>query len=288
MMAEGFTQFPNMLLESVVGMNLSGPELEVFLVTLRYTVGFQREIHRMSLSFYSRATGRHRTTIHRAIHELCERQIIRRTAESTQGRAASFAINPPELWIISSKPTVSRNGTVDATIADHENATVSHSANRTVSEPATGVFHSRIQNCSTLANQERNKESFKEKKKEKRDTPLPPSRGNSVSKKAETEAPISFSFQDSKSKKAKSDPLALIKHFEDELGIKANLSKTELREFQRMQDKCNVGLFQSAFFKTISEIKGVPVPDHLRRPGDHFMMVAKYAQRVASNNGGRG
>jgi hypothetical protein len=82
------------------------------------------------------------------------------------------------------------------------------------------------------------------------------------------------------------NPKPLIELFEGEMGLAANLTKTEIREFSELMQGCNRNLYQSAFIKFIMEIKGKPIPDRLKRPGDICMLIARAAVNIAKGQGG--
>jgi phage replication O-like protein O len=153
-----FTAFDNDLLEALVKQHLTGAEWDAVLVIVRYTKGFHRESHYLSLSFIAKATGRNRITVHRILGSLRERGIISRTSEASLGKAASYCINPPEKWVVSSAQTVSPHETGSA---------ISMETNSSVSTATNSPFHPCNPTVSANANQERKctereKESGKE------------------------------------------------------------------------------------------------------------------------------
>jgi hypothetical protein len=82
-------------------------------------------------------------------------------------------------------------------------------------------------------------------------------------------------------KSIKPNPKSVIGFFEDEMGWPANLTESELTEFTELLSECNPALFQSHFAKILIKTKGEPIPEHLKRPGDLCMMLARYAAASA-------
>jgi hypothetical protein len=68
----------------------------------------------------------------------------------------------------------------------------------------------------------------------------------------------------------------LLQVFAEDHG-EANLTKTEKREFARLIETNPWGSYLAAFYRLSLKIKGEPIPDHLRRPGDLCMMLARAA-----------
>jgi phage replication O-like protein O len=153
-----FTRFEHVLLEALIKQNLTGAEWDAVMTIIRYTVGFQREGHKLSLNFIAEATGRHRITVFRSLSELRDKGIVSRSSKRSPGGTDYYLINPLEKWAGSSALTVSTNET---------DLSVSTDANRTISQDANSMFHPCNQTISESANKERNnKESYKESGKE--------------------------------------------------------------------------------------------------------------------------
>ena len=123
----GFTRLDNDLLSALVKCGLSAPELEIVLLILRYTTGFQRDHAALSISFLARATGRHRNCIQRGLKALESRGIINRIPPTFR-TAAQFQIAPPATWRGTSGVTVTQNEPVPQSdmLTVTQNGTESH------------------------------------------------------------------------------------------------------------------------------------------------------------------
>lgn len=71
-----FTMFDNDILEALSKIKLRQESQRIFLVVVRKTVGYQREIDQISLSQFERATGLSRKNVLRALQELLDHNMI--------------------------------------------------------------------------------------------------------------------------------------------------------------------------------------------------------------------
>jgi len=81
---EPFTQVPNKILENIPKMKLTQTQLSLLLVIWRYTYGFHRKEHRISLSFLAEATNRYPRDIQRSLKKLEARKIIYQNTKNNQ------------------------------------------------------------------------------------------------------------------------------------------------------------------------------------------------------------
>jgi len=72
----GHTRIANEILEVVARTKLSPTQYRIILIVWRYTYGFQRKAHKLSLTFLSKATGGDRRNIQRELNNLIERNIL--------------------------------------------------------------------------------------------------------------------------------------------------------------------------------------------------------------------
>jgi hypothetical protein len=86
----------------------------------------------------------------------------------------------------------------------------------------------------------------------------------------------------------KADPRRLIKWFEADTNLQANVTETQMREYSELVAGCNKRQFEVCFVKLMKQIIGVPMPDHLQGPGEVFMLLAKAAANQADGNGALG
>ena len=149
----GFTRVANELLEVVAYQKFNGTQSRIILTLWRYTYGFSRKEHDLSLTFISKATGIHKQQVKKEMDKLIEKKVILVTEESTYNTSRKIKFNKDySQWKDLQLPkelTVSEN--TDPTVSESTDPTVSENAYTTVSE---------------FAYQERNnKESIKEKER---------------------------------------------------------------------------------------------------------------------------
>ena len=53
----GYTKIANELLVAIYGTNFNATQLKIILCVIRYTYGFNRKSHELSIGFISKATG---------------------------------------------------------------------------------------------------------------------------------------------------------------------------------------------------------------------------------------
>ena len=72
----GFTQISNELLEAIIKLRCSNLQKDLILATIRYTYGFNRKEHSLSIRFLARLVNRLPHKISEALNELIKRNII--------------------------------------------------------------------------------------------------------------------------------------------------------------------------------------------------------------------
>jgi len=75
--SENFTKFPNLVLEALMKVKLSGNELRIIMVILRKTKGFHKDWDQISYSQFAKHTGLYRSHTSRAVKSLEYRNIIK-------------------------------------------------------------------------------------------------------------------------------------------------------------------------------------------------------------------
>lgn len=123
----GFTRIANELMEVVMKQRLNGTQFKIVLAVWRFTYGFQRKEHDMSLGFISKATGVHKQTVKKELETLINKNIIKVTGDPsyTKSRKLSFNKNYDEwndLQLVN-KGTVSE--LTDSTVSETTYTTVS-------------------------------------------------------------------------------------------------------------------------------------------------------------------
>lgn len=73
----GYTRIANKILEDIAKAKLTATQYELLYIIWRYTYGFSRKEHNLSISFLSNAIDRDRRQIQRALRDLENRNIIR-------------------------------------------------------------------------------------------------------------------------------------------------------------------------------------------------------------------
>ena len=89
-----FTKFPNELLENIMCSKLTATEIKILLCVIRYTYGFHREQHQLSVSFIQKATDLSHNNVQKAIQLLIEKAILIETRKYTPTTPRCIAINP--------------------------------------------------------------------------------------------------------------------------------------------------------------------------------------------------
>lgn len=89
-----FTKFPNELLEHIMCSKLNASEIKILLCVVRYTYGFHREQHQLSVSFIQKATDLSYNNVQKAVQHLIEKSILIETKKYTPTTPRCIAINP--------------------------------------------------------------------------------------------------------------------------------------------------------------------------------------------------
>ncbi|MGD6872990.1 replication protein [Sutcliffiella horikoshii] len=89
----GFTRIAHEILEQTMKIKLSPTQYKIVLAVWRYTYGFSRKSHEMSLTFLSGLTGVHKQQIKNELDKLIERQIINVIGEHTNRKSRKLSFN---------------------------------------------------------------------------------------------------------------------------------------------------------------------------------------------------
>ena len=156
----GYTKIANEILEQMAKIKLSPTQYRLIFVIWRFTYGFKRKEHEMSLSFLSDATGIDKRNVQRELKSLQERKIIFQEIKSGSYRKISFNKNYDE-WV--GKITIGKTTIGEITNGETNNTGIGETDNGAIGE---------IDNTTIgeTDNQEiKDKENIKEKSKEKDD-----------------------------------------------------------------------------------------------------------------------
>jgi phage replication O-like protein O len=130
----GYTRIANEILEHMATIKLSPTQYRILFLVWRYTYGFKRKSHEMSLTFLSNATGIDKRNIQRELKSLEEKRIIVQEVKNGSFRRITFNKNYEE-WI--NKTTIGEitNGENDeGTIGEINNPTIGETNNPTIGE----------------------------------------------------------------------------------------------------------------------------------------------------------
>lgn len=145
----GFTRIADEILEVVPTFKFNGTQLRIIMIVWRYTYGFSRKDHEMSLTFFSKATGLGKTQIDREIKNLIEANVLIVTEESTYTKSRKLAFNKHyDRWNIESSDSKQKIVLSAKTLTASKNADEqsANSLTPTVSKNADQDIHSFINN----------------------------------------------------------------------------------------------------------------------------------------------
>ena len=124
---KGYTRLANSILENMAKIKLSPTQYRILFVVWRYTYGFKRKEHDLSLSFLSEATGCNKRHIQRELKLLEEKNVIHQTVKHGSFRKISFNKNYTE-WGTVGEIDNTQNQTVgeidDTAIGEIDDTTV--------------------------------------------------------------------------------------------------------------------------------------------------------------------
>lgn len=115
---DGYTRIANELLERLMKIKLNGTQHNIVHCIVRYTYGFQRKSHAMSLSFISEAVEAHKDTVKRELDKLIECKIVKVFRPGDYTNSREIGMNKDvEDWQIYSKP-IGRQSTNQSTVSE--------------------------------------------------------------------------------------------------------------------------------------------------------------------------
>ena len=88
-----FTRIANILLEQTARLRLNGTQYSIILTVWRFTYGFQRCEHNLSVTFIAKATGVSTRGVKRELKILVDRNILLVTKESTKADSRKLKFN---------------------------------------------------------------------------------------------------------------------------------------------------------------------------------------------------
>lgn len=90
---EGFTPIPNGLLEAISSTGLNGSQFRIVLAVIRYTYGFGRRSHEMSVSYLAKATGLVKRQVRKEIERLLGCKVLIEYKEPTKTSCREIGLN---------------------------------------------------------------------------------------------------------------------------------------------------------------------------------------------------
>jgi len=128
----GYTMIANEIFEAMAKVKLSPTQYRILFVVWRYTYGFKRHEHELSLSFISAATGCDKRQIQRELKSLEGKKIIIQKIKSGSYRIISFNKNY-DVWGIG-ETTIGETTIGETTIGETVNTTIGETVNTTIGE----------------------------------------------------------------------------------------------------------------------------------------------------------
>lgn len=129
---DGYTRIANTLLEAIYQTKFNATQLKILLLIIRYTYGFNRKSHDLSLSFIEKATGISKRYVSSELNRLIENRvvIVYENHTNTQSRRIGLNKNYTEWGIRSNLPQLKNPSTVE----EKQDTTVEQSFNTTVEQ----------------------------------------------------------------------------------------------------------------------------------------------------------
>lgn len=168
---DGYTAIANELLEAMARVKLSPTQYRILFVVWRYTYGFRRKSHYLSLSFLATATGCDRRSLQRDLKRLIDWNILVEFSSKSQSRKVGFNKRFNQ-WAIGETATTLEEDVGETTIGDSTNTNlegIGETANgemtngysATIGETANGsVGETTASRVGETANQENKKKNI--------------------------------------------------------------------------------------------------------------------------------
>lgn len=90
---KGYTPIANKLLEAIYQTSFTATELKIILFTMRYTYGFSRKEHELSLSFISKGIGISKRYVSSSVCKLIEDNVLSVVREHTDTQSRVIKLN---------------------------------------------------------------------------------------------------------------------------------------------------------------------------------------------------
>lgn len=90
---DGYTRVANQILDRIMQLPLSGSQLRIVIAVWRYTYGFNRKDHGMSIDFLTEATGLNRSNVKKELKNLVDYRVLIVTREQAGVNPRKMAFN---------------------------------------------------------------------------------------------------------------------------------------------------------------------------------------------------
>ena len=139
----GFTKIADEILEQMARIKLSPTQYRILFIVWRFTYGFSRKEHDLTLGFISKATGCDKRQLQRELKGLENRKIIFQKVENGKGRKISFNKNHDE-WI--GKTAIGEKTVGETDNGEIVNGSIGEIDNGAIGETDNQDIHSFINN----------------------------------------------------------------------------------------------------------------------------------------------
>lgn len=118
---DGYTRVANEILEAMAKVKLSPTQYRILFIVWRYTYGFSRKSHHLSLSFLAEATGCDRRSLQRDLKRLIDWNILVEYASKKQSRKIGFNKRFSQ-WTVGETATTLEEGVGKTAIGETTNS----------------------------------------------------------------------------------------------------------------------------------------------------------------------
>ena len=140
---DGFTRIADQILEEIPKYKLNGTQFRILMVVWRYTYGFSRKDHELSLTFFDKATGLGKTQIDRELKNLIDYDVLKVTQESTYTQSRKLGFNKNfDQWKIGNSQQKEVQSAKTLTVSENAEEQSAKMSTGTVSKNADQDIHS--------------------------------------------------------------------------------------------------------------------------------------------------
>lgn len=116
----GYTRIANELLEAIYSTRFNGTQFKILLCIIRYTYGFKRKSHNLSIGFISKATGVSKRYVSAELNRLIDNKVITVLQEHTDTTSRVLALNKNyKQWTIGGTGNHQMNNTSTGELTQH-------------------------------------------------------------------------------------------------------------------------------------------------------------------------